>query len=262
MMLISCFNKLFSLNACMQVYLATLNRGGTPIQSAVKMLRAGASTTDSEDFIHEAETMAALGANDNIVSLLGTVLEQRPWLVVLEFVQYGDLREILSACKQKSIAVNETERLHFAEQIALGCAYIISKGFVHNDLACRNCLVGDNNRIKIADFGLTRPFDAGLKTFRQKTVMKLSVRWLDITAHDSKVFSEASDVWSYGVTVWEIYNYGAMPWGNVKNLLQIVARQRSGERLPRPDDCSDDIWQLMSSCWMQDRARRPSFEQV
>ena len=244
------------------MYLATLNRSGALVQCAVKMLRPGASATDSEDFIHEAETMAALGTNANIVSLLGAVVEQRPWLVVLEFVQYGDLREILSACKQKSIAVNNAERMLFAEQIALGCAFIISKGYVHNDLACRNCLVGDNNSIKIADFGLTRPFDAGLKTYRQKTVLKLSVRWLDVTAHDSKVFSEASDVWSFGVTVWDMFNYGALPWGNVKNLLQIIARQRSGERLPRPDDCPDNIWELISSCWMQDRARRPTFEQV
>eukprot|EP00051_Salpingoeca_urceolata_P016387 m.216844 g.216844 ORF g.216844 m.216844 type:complete len:729 (+) comp18661_c3_seq2:315-2501(+) len=242
-----------------KVYLA--NSASQETQYAVKMLRKGASQQDRTEFLREAETMLNLGNHDNVVNFVGVCVKQRPWLVVLGFCQYGDLSDVLTALRKKKNPLTIQEQLKFAKQLALGMQYIHSKGYVHMDLAARNCLIDGQSNIKVADFGLTHPYDEGKRTYRQYGVLKLSIRWLAIDAFDTKVFSEKTDVWSYGVTLWEIMTHGLQPYAG-HGLQEVLRLVRGGARLPKPPPCPDQLFGLMSACWNPKREARPSFAQI
>ncbi|EDQ88238.1 uncharacterized protein MONBRDRAFT_32895 [Monosiga brevicollis MX1] len=234
---------------------------GEPELRAVKMLRGQASDNDRDEFLREAETMLQIGAHENLVSLCGVVLNKRPMLMVLEYCQYGDLSDVLRSLRRKNIKLNLGEQLHMANQLASGMQYIASKHFVHMDLAARNCLLGPNSSIRIADFGLTRPHDNQKNYYKQQGVMKLSIRWLAIDAFQYKIFSEKSDVWSFAVTVWEILAYGRQPYHGTE-LKQVMKAVIAGRRLSQPKECPDDVWDMLYSCWIKEPNRRPTFRQL
>ena len=257
-----------------KVYLAVQQDSqGKTNQRAVKMLRTGASAADKAEFIAEAETMLAIGRHSSIVSLLGVCATQRPWLVVLEFCQYGagstfrdllfltfssgDLADVLQACRSKKVVLTLSDQLYYAEQLASAVGYIASKRFVHMDIALRNCLLDSSNVLKLADFGLARKYDEGQNTYRQHGVMKLSIRWLAIDSYEGKLFSEGSDMWSFAVTVWELLSYGEQPFKDSK-LLEVLRRVRGGERLACPPKCPDHLYGMLLECWNADRKRRPT----
>lgn len=242
-----------------RVYLASAESTGALY--AVKMLRGGASTQDKTEFLRESETMLELGPHENLVKFIGVSVKQRPWLVILEFCQYGDLSDVLRACRRKGIVLTSREQVNMAYQLTCGMAYIAGKGFVHMDLAARNCLLDSNNNIKVADFGLTHRFDEGHNYYRQVGVMKLSIRWLAIDSFDHKIFSEKSDVWSFGITFWEIMTYGQQPYTGQK-LTDVLRIVRSGTRLTKPDNCDDAIWEIMQSTWVKEASKRPTFKKL
>ncbi|EDQ85658.1 uncharacterized protein MONBRDRAFT_29090 [Monosiga brevicollis MX1] len=231
--------------------------GGNRVSRAVKMLRGGASAEDKTDFESEATVMLEL-EHENLVQLIGVSMQQRPWLMVLEYLQYGDLRNVLKGCASKNIELQYEDQLNFAVQIAKGMAYIAAQGMVHMDLAARNCLVAENNLVKVADFGLTRKIPEGQDYWQSKTVMKLPVKWCAIEALDDRIFSEKSDVWAYGVVMWEISSYGAMPYEDVKTQ-EVQRRVREGLRLEPVPNTNPDYFALAKSCWRLDRHERPSF---
>eukprot|EP01147_Barroeca_monosierra_P009143 gene9143-1441_t len=228
---------------------------------AVKLLRNAASDDDVMEFLREAETMLAIGHHFNLIKLKGVVTTRRPFLVVLEYCQYGDLSDVLRACRKKSVNLHLSEQLHLCRQLAAGLQFVSSKGFVHMDVAARNCLIHRNSVLKVGDFGLTHRFDEGKTYYKQKGMLKLSVRWLAIDSFDHKVFSEKSDVWAYGVTLWEIFTYAKQPYhGNkLQEVLKIV---RTGHRLSQPNNCPEDLWQLVFSCWNREVRRRPTFRKI
>jgi serine/threonine protein kinase len=133
--------------------------------------------------------------------------------------------------------------------------FVASKNFVHMDLAARNVLVAPDGLLKIADFGLTHAFDEGCQYYKQLGVLKLSIRWLAIDSFDHKLFSEASDVWSWGVLLWELYSYGTQPYKGHK-LPEVLRLVRSGLRLAQPKSCPASIFALMSETWNIDRFKR------
>ena len=225
------------------------------------MLRGGATDSDRLEFLRESETMLDIGSHLNIVSMIGVVVSQRPWLVVLEFCIYGDLLAVLTNCRRKKIDLTLQEKLFFAEQIVSGMKYVASKKYVHMDLAARNCLISENNLIKVADFGLTHKFNDGLPHYKQNGVMKLSIRWLDLNAYDCKVFSEKSDVWSFGVTMWEIFSAGEQPYKNIQ-LVDVLKVVRKGYRLTQPESAPGAVYELMLRCWESNYKKRPSFSVI
>eukprot|EP00730_Choanoeca_flexa_P005608 TRINITY_DN11985_c0_g1_i2.p1 TRINITY_DN11985_c0_g1~~TRINITY_DN11985_c0_g1_i2.p1 ORF type:complete len:710 (+),score=227.01 TRINITY_DN11985_c0_g1_i2:92-2221(+) len=232
-----------------------------PELRAIKMLRGKASEDDKKEFLREGETMLKIGNHDNLVKLLGVVISKKPMLMVLEYCQYGDLSDVLRACRRKKVALKLGEQLYLASQLAKGMQYIASKHYVHMDLAARNCLLGPNSVLKIADFGLTRPHDAGKNYHKQQGVMKLSIRWLAMDAFKYKIFSEKSDVWSFGVTTWEILSYGRQPYSGVE-LKHVMKAVIDGRRLKQPKGCPDDVWDVVFSCWIREPNRRPTFRQL
>ncbi len=130
------------------------------------------------------------------------------------------------------------------QQLAAGMGYIHSKRFVHMDLAARNVLVGDGGQLKVADFGLTHPYDAGAEHYKQLGVLKLSIRWLAVDSFDHKLFGEASDVWSFGITFWEVLSGGTQPYRGMK-LPEVLQRVRGGLRLSKPRSCTEDLWAIL-----------------
>lgn len=121
---------------------------------AVKMLRGGASTADRDEFAREAEVMLKMD-HPSVIRMVGVCVQQAPWLMVLEFLEYGDLRSVLEACKAKAVKLHPAEQLKILGDIAGGMAYMASQRLVHIDLAARNCLLGRDNVVKVADFGMT-----------------------------------------------------------------------------------------------------------
>nr|BAG55496.1 protein tyrosine kinase [Monosiga ovata] len=243
-----------------EVYLANWNLKDNKSVVAVKMLRNGASISDKGEFLREAETMASL-THENLVRMVGVAVQQRPWLCVLECMQYGDVRDVLQTCKEKSIALTRLEQLIYAVQIADGMAYMAENRFIHMDLAARNCLLHTGNVCKVADFGLTRPLDEGEDHYVLRVSAKLPVKWVSIEALDDKIFSEGSDIWAYGVLLWEILSYGAAPYENVRNQ-DIQRRVREGLRLKCPEGADEHIFRVASMCWHMDRYKRPSFKDI
>eukprot|EP00048_Salpingoeca_helianthica_P004078 m.73515 g.73515 ORF g.73515 m.73515 type:complete len:695 (+) comp13038_c1_seq1:54-2138(+) len=241
-----------------KVFLAIQTSAQGTTQRAVKMLRSGASAQDREEFLREAETMLALGSADHVVGLVGVAVRQRPWLAVIELCQYGDLADVLHALDRKKIQLTLHEMLRVSQQIASGMEYIHTRRFVHMDLAARNCLLHTGGLVKVADFGLTRPYDAGQTHYRQIGVMKLSIRWLAVDSFDHKLFSEKSDVWAFGVTMWEIFTNGTQPYTG-QQLPEVLRAVRAGTRLERPPACPAEVFETMDACWHRDRARRPTF---
>ena len=196
-------DKIIGAGAFGQVYLASQNVEGRPVKRAVKMLRGGASEADRKIFIKETQFMRHLD-HANLVKLVGVAMQQKPWLMVLEYCQYGDLRGILLGCKSRQMELTYAEMVNFSAQVAAGMAFIASKNCIHMDLAARNCLVANFSVVKVADFGLSRQLDEGAKVWRSDQVLRLPIKWTALESLDDRVFSEKSDVWSFGILAWEI----------------------------------------------------------
>ncbi|KJE96067.1 TKL protein kinase [Capsaspora owczarzaki ATCC 30864] len=230
------------------------------VQVAVKSLKSNADEKSRKDFESEARLMAPF-VHPNVVHLLAALVESEPHLVLIEFVRYGDLRSLLETSKNKSLWWTQNEQVHAVRQIALGMEYLGTLHFVHRDLAARNCLVGQNMVVKIADFGLSRELADESDYYRMQTRGKVPAKWMAPEALARRKFSSMSDVWSFGVTAWECCSYGDKPYGTI-DARDIWAHVEAGGRLPMPESCSLDFYNLMLSCWHMSPEQRPSFSQL
>ncbi|XP_011270316.1 tyrosine-protein kinase transforming protein Src, variant [Capsaspora owczarzaki ATCC 30864] len=230
------------------------------VQVAVKSLKSNADEKSRKDFESEAKLMAPF-VHPNVVRLLAALVESEPHLVLLEFVQYGDLRTMLQKSKLHSLWWTQNEQIHAIRQIALGMEYLGTLHFVHRDLAARNCLVGQGMVVKIADFGLSRELASDNDYYRMQTRGKLPVKWMAPETMTFRKFTFMSDVWSFGVTAWECCSYGATPYGKMDGR-DTLAHVEAGGRLPMPQTCKPELYTIMVGCWDISPEKRPTFAQL
>eukprot|EP00040_Diaphanoeca_grandis_P036144 m.229306 g.229306 ORF g.229306 m.229306 type:complete len:1041 (+) comp33557_c8_seq2:286-3408(+) len=232
-----------------------------PITRAVKTLKAGAEGVDKNEFLREALIMLAVGKHANIVSMVGVAVQQAPWLVVLEFMRYGDLRQVLHALDGKKLLLTTYEQIKISIQLASGMAHLAHRRLCHADLAARNVLVGENSHVKIADFGMTRAFLPGKNYVQLKEGIRLAIKWSAPEAVGCR-FSEATDCWSLAVTIWELFSYGAMPWAGVSNLA-VITQIKKGKHLAKPKrPIPQQVWNVLVKCWQVKAKDRPTFVDV
>ncbi|XP_025267009.1 proto-oncogene tyrosine-protein kinase ROS-like [Camponotus floridanus] len=241
-----------------------LERSGTEISVAIKTLRKDASSYEKKKLIKEAKLMNHF-RHKHILRLLAVCLDGDSPLLVLELMEIGDLLKYLRECRNLQMSDSHALRLQdlfaMCEDVARGCCYLEELRFVHRDLACRNCLVSSRNRedrvIKIGDFGLARDIYKD-DYYRLEGETLLPVRWMAPESLMIRKFTSQSDVWSFGVLMWEITSLGEQPY-SVKTNEEVVNYVRAGGRLPMTLNCPSPLYQLMLSCWCAADAR-PNFK--
>ncbi|CAH3174399.1 unnamed protein product [Porites evermanni] len=237
------------------VYQGTLTRPDEePILVAVKTLKAGAATKNRKDFIFEASIMGQF-CDPNVIYLEGVVTKTLPLMIVIEFMANGSLDNFLKKMDGK---LTIQQLLGMARGVASGMKFLSEMNFVHRDLAARNVLVSETMVCKVADFGLSRELeDAAYETKGGK----IPVRWTALEAIEYRKFTAASDVWSYGVLLWEIMSFAERPYWDWTNF-EVMDRVKGGYRLPPPLGCPKTIHQIMLNCWNADRSKRPKFVDI
>jgi len=191
----------------------------------------------------------------------GVAVQQPPWLYVLQYCMYGDLRQVLKTCQQRRCYLRPKELLVLATGILAGMEHIVGKGMLHLDLAARNCLLAADNVVKVADFGLTRPLpkQESHLIIREKGI-KLAIKWLAPESLKGRKFSEASDVWAYGVTAWELYSYGKLPYPDMKND-ETQKYVLSGKSLDVPRGMPQTVGVMLKQIFTMDDTKRGTFSE-
>ncbi|XP_031146475.1 tyrosine-protein kinase receptor TYRO3 isoform X2 [Sander lucioperca] len=241
---------------------------GLDIKVAVKTMRVGIhSQEDLHEFLREAEIMKNFD-HENVVGLLAVTLQREQDcplpvpLVILPYMKHGDLRRFLIATRYGEIPmfVPHQSLLRFMIDIAAGMDYLSLQGFLHRDLAARNCMLGDDLRVCVADFGLSKKIYSN-NYYRQKVAIRVPIKWMAMESLSESVYTTKSDVWSFGVTMWEIVSRGRTPYPGVPNheLLELLL---TGHRLKPPEDCDHKLYEVMQSCWDKRPTHRPGFGEL
>nr|XP_015199865.1 PREDICTED: fibroblast growth factor receptor 3 isoform X1 [Lepisosteus oculatus] len=243
-----------------------------PLTVAVKMLKDDASDKDLSDLVSEMEMMKMIGKHKNIINLLGACTQDGPLYVLVEYASKGNLREYLRArrppgmdysfdtCKIPDEQLTFKDLVSCAYQVARGMEYLASQKCIHRDLAARNVLVTEDNVMKIADFGLARDVH-NIDYYKKTTNGRLPVKWMAPEALFDRVYTHQSDVWSYGVLLWEIFTLGGSPYPGipVEELFKLL---KEGHRMDKPANCTHELYMIMRECWHAVPSQRPTFRQL
>ncbi|XP_064418893.1 fibroblast growth factor receptor 2 isoform X3 [Latimeria chalumnae] len=240
---------------------------------AVKMLKDDATEKDLSDLVSEMEMMKMIGKHKNIINLLGACTQDGPLYVIVEFAAKGNLREYLRARRPPGMEYTfdilnrvPDEQLTFKDllsctyQVARGMEYLASQKCIHRDLAARNVLVTESNVMKIADFGLARDVH-NIDYYKKTTNGRLPVKWMAPEALFDRVYTHQSDVWSFGVLMWEIFTLGGSPYPGipVEELFKLL---KEGHRMDKPANCTNELYMMMRDCWHAVPSQRPTFKQL
>uniref|UniRef100_A0A3Q1H6M9 receptor protein-tyrosine kinase n=1 Tax=Acanthochromis polyacanthus TaxID=80966 RepID=A0A3Q1H6M9_9TELE len=247
---------------------------------AVKMLKEEASADMQNDFQREAALMAEFD-HPNIVRLLGVCAVGKPMCLMFEYMAHGDLNEFLrrrsptqsvrtlsrASLSGRSFSsdgeagpLSCSEQLSISKQIAAGMAYLSERKFVHRDLATRNCLVGEEMVVKIADFGLSRNIYSA-DYYKANENDAIPIRWMPPESIFYNRYTTESDVWAYGVVLWEIFSHGMQPYYGMGHE-EVIYYVRDGHILSSPENCPLELYNLMRLCWSTHPSDRPSFSSI
>lgn len=239
---------------------------------AVKMLKEDASDELQVDFEREAILMAEFD-HPNIVKLLGVCAIGKPMCLLFEFMNKGDLNGFLRLCSPDnyimrrqsaevfstdSTRIDNVEKLNIASQIAAGMVYLSERGYVHRDLATRNCLVGDNMTVKISDFGLARSVHS-IDYYKGSENDAIPIRWMPLESILYNKFTVESDVWSFGIVMWEIFSFAWQPYYGMTHE-EVVEFVKEGKVLACPENSPKQVYDLMRLCWSRKPTNRPPFQ--
>ncbi|XP_036410896.1 ephrin type-B receptor 3-like isoform X3 [Megalops cyprinoides] len=233
--------------------------GRREIIVAIKTLKAGYTERQRRDFLSEASIMGQFD-HPNIIRLEGVVTKSRPVMIVTEFMENGALDSFLRLNDGQFTVIQLVGMLR---GIAAGMKYLSDMNYVHRDLAARNILVNSNLMCKVSDFGLSRFLedDSTDPTYTSSLGGKIPIRWTAPEAIAYRKFTSASDVWSYGIVMWEVMSYGERPYWDMSNQ-DVINAVEQDYRLPPPMDCPTALHQLMLDCWVKERNLRPKFPQI
>ncbi|XP_054745644.1 ephrin type-A receptor 4a-like [Anastrepha obliqua] len=226
------------------------------IDVAIKTLKPGSSEKARCDFLTEASIMGQFD-HPNVIYLQGVVTRSNPVMIITEYMENGSLDTFLRVNDGK---FQTLQLIVMLRGISSGMSYLSDMNYVHRDLAARNVLVNAQLICKIADFGLSREIENASDAYTTRGG-KIPVRWTAPEAIAFRKFTSASDVWSYGVVLWEVMSYGERPYWNWSNQ-DVIKSIEKGYRLPAPMDCPEALYQLMLDCWQKQRTHRPTFSSI
>ncbi|XP_069117918.1 uncharacterized protein [Argopecten irradians] len=249
---------------------------------AIKLVRDSAPLSYKEDLLAEINLMKRIGSHPNIVSMIGACTLTEPIALVMEYVPYGNLQNFLKKCRlegdlQKRVGrpsevvysimgmnggiesgvITPADMLSFARQVAMAMEYLSEKKYVHRDLAARNILLDYNKVVKVCDFGLSRDIYND-NQYHKVTSGKLPLKWMAIESLRDRIFTTQSDVWSFGILLWEIVTMGGSPYTNIAlaDLYYVLA---NGYRMEKPSNCSKELYAIIRRCWMESPSERLTF---
>ncbi|ESO01560.1 hypothetical protein HELRODRAFT_81484, partial [Helobdella robusta] len=225
------------------------------IPVAIKILQDTTSTSQNKEFLQEARVMASVD-HPCCVRILAICMASQMMLVT----QLLPLGCLLDYVKKNRCNIGSKVFLNWCYQMAKGMQYLESKNIVHRDLAARNVLVQSPTHVKITDFGLSKLLDYDEEAF-QVNDGRMPIKWLALECIQHRIFNHKSDVWSFGVTLWEMFTYGRRPYENIR-ARDISTLLEKGERLPQPMICTIDSYMIMIKCWILDAQSRPSFKEL
>ncbi|XP_074162027.1 ephrin type-A receptor 8 isoform X2 [Sminthopsis crassicaudata] len=231
--------------------------GQREVPVAIKALKAGSSERQRRDFLSEASIMGQFD-HPNIIRLEGVVTRGRLAMIVTEYMENGSLDSFLRTHDGQFSIVQLVGMLR---GVGAGMRYLSDLGYVHRDLAARNVLVNSQLVCKVSDFGLSRVLEDDPDAAYTTTGGKIPIRWTAPEAIAFRKFSSASDVWSFGVVMWEVLAYGERPYWNMTNR-DVISSVEEGYRLPAPMGCPAALHQLMQDCWQKERSQRPRFPHI
>ena len=245
--------------------------GGVPGYPVAVKTSKEAHGEGADELCREATVMAQVTGHPNLVALIGVVTSGTPLLLLLSICENGALNSYLKGLKERNAAatLDDSECARMGLEIAGGVQHLHANRLVHRDLAARNVLVGAQITMKVADFGLSRATKAaneadgeegGGEYYRSQNGM-FPVRWTSPETMESLVFTTASDVWSFGVTMVEIYTFAERPYPEMDNAT-VIHQLHAGYRIPKPNSCSDAMYGIVLQCWAAEAVDRPSFAAV
>nr|XP_046241599.1 tyrosine-protein kinase Fes/Fps [Scatophagus argus] len=237
-----------------EVYSGLLRSDNTPV--AVKSCKENLAPEHKSKFLMEARILKQYD-HPNIVKLIGVCTQKQPIYIIMELIQGGDF---LSFLRNEGHSLKSKMLVKMTENVASGMEYLESKKCIHRDLAARNCLVAEDKVVKISDFGMSRQQDDGVYS-TEGGLRQIPVKWTAPEALNYGRYTSESDVWSFGVLLWEAFSMGMTPYASMTNQ-QTRDEVEKGYRMPAPHGCPVEISRIMSRCWQYDPRNRPSFKKL
>uniref|UniRef100_A0A672HPG2 non-specific protein-tyrosine kinase n=1 Tax=Salarias fasciatus TaxID=181472 RepID=A0A672HPG2_SALFA len=237
-----------------EVFRGRLRSDNTPV--AVKSCKENLAPEHKNKFLMEARILKQYD-HPNIVRLIGVCTQKQPIYIIMELVEGGDF---LSVLRTEGHSLTPKMLVKMTENVASGMEYLASKKCIHRDLAARNCLVAEQHVVKISDFGMSRQQDDGVYC-TEGGLRQVPVKWTAPEALNYGRFTTESDVWSFGVLLWEAFSMGMTPYVSMTNQ-QTREQVERGHRMAAPPGCPAEVFRIMSNCWEYDPRKRPSFKRL